>query len=62
MTDYAPLAAVMRSVLAAQPGFQCAHGPTAFAPESSTGLHSERELKHMQRGETVYRLHYVFTG
>lgn len=60
MTDYAPLAEQMRAILAAHPELRCSHGDAPFAAASTTGLSSEREVKHMQRGEPIYRMSFTY--
>ena len=60
MTDYLPLAEHMRHTLDACPALRCVHSPHLFAPSSTTGLQSEREMKHLARGEPIYRLQYVY--
>lgn len=60
MTDFLPIAREIREVLGKHPHFTCAIGGDGFASSSTTGLASEREIKHMQRGETIFRLRYVY--
>ena len=60
MTDFLPIAREIRGVLENHPRFTCAVGGDGFATTSTTGLTSEREIKHMQRGEPIFRLRYVY--
>jgi tRNA (guanine-N7-)-methyltransferase len=60
MTDFAPLAHQMRQILLARPELRCAHPNAEFASQSTTGLPSEREIKHQGRGETIYRLLFAY--
>ena len=60
MTDFQPVAEEIREVMESHPRFTCAVGGTGFSPGSTTGLTSEREIKHMQRGEPIFRLRYVY--
>jgi tRNA (guanine-N7-)-methyltransferase len=57
MTDYAPIGADMHDVFLSTPGF-VASRRDGFLESSTTGIVSERELKHMSRGETIYRMKY----
>ena len=60
MTDFEPIAQEIREVLENHPRFTCVVGGDGFAASSTTGLTSEREIKHMQRGEPIFRLRYVY--
>ena len=60
MSDYQPIAEEMYSVLVEQPGFTCLHGAGGFAESSTTGLTTEREIKHLRRNEQIYRMAFVY--
>ncbi len=57
-TDYRELAVEMQARLTATPGFVPV--VSGFAPESTTGILTERERKHLERGEPIYRLRFRF--
>jgi tRNA (guanine-N7-)-methyltransferase len=60
MTDYEPLARVLLEVFEANPGYCNLAGPGRFAQESTTGILTEREIKHQGRGQPIWRLHYLY--
>jgi tRNA (guanine-N7-)-methyltransferase len=57
MTDYAPIAEDMHEVFSQEPGLM-PESRDGFLGASTTGIVSERELKHTARGEAVYRMKY----
>ena len=61
MTDYEPIARQIREVLVNHPQLTCAVGGNGYASQSTTGLTSEREIKHMQRGEQIFRQRYIYS-
>ena len=62
MTDYEPVAREILALLDAAPGFVNEAGRGMFAPASTTGLTTEREVTHLARGEPIFRLGYRFLG
>ncbi len=60
MSDYEPIALEMRQVFEAQAGLENLDGAGRFAAESTTGIVTEREVKHLARGEPVYRMRFVW--
>lgn len=60
MTDYAQMAHVLLKAFEALPCFVNLAGAGKFAPESTTGIMTEREVKHQGRGEPIFRLHYGY--
>lgn len=58
MSDYEPIAAEMLQVLEGCAGLVNLAGPGRLASESTTGIMTEREIKHLGRGEPVYRMHF----
>ena len=60
MTDYAPVALSIEESLQACGLFVSAHPEARFAATSTTGISSEREVKHMQRGEPIWRLQATY--
>ena len=57
-TDYAALAEDILELLEQRNELRNLAGPGTFAAHSTTGIRTERELKHQQRGDPIYRLHY----
>jgi tRNA (guanine-N7-)-methyltransferase len=62
MSDYEPIAIEMRDLLEEQTGLANLEGRGQFAPRSTTGISSEREEKHMARGDPIFRLRFRFDG
>ena len=60
MTDYQPVGEEMLAVLNEHPAFQNLEPAGGLAPHTTTGLTSEREIKHLQRGEQIYRMHFAY--
>lgn len=60
MTDYQPVGEEMLAVLGAHPALQNLEPSGGLAPATTTGLTSEREIKHLQRGEQIYRMHFAY--
>jgi len=60
MTDYAPVAREILTVVEADSVFVNLDGAGRFATESTTGIPTERELTHLRRGEPIYRLRFCF--
>lgn len=60
MSDYEPLAREMRKVFEANTALRNMDGPMQYAAESTTGIQTEREIKHMGRGETIYRMRFAY--
>ena len=58
MTDYEPIAQEIRERLEQHPQFTSVHPHQPFAQESTTGIATEREVSHLARGHSVYRLCY----
>ena len=60
MTDYEPVAMQILDTLEAAAGYVNIDGPGGFAIESTTGIVTEREIKHSGRGERIYRLRFRY--
>ncbi len=58
MTDYQPIGHEMRDVLDNFAGFENIDGAGNFAPESTTGILTERERTHVARGDAICRMRY----
>lgn len=61
MSDYEPIALEMQEILDGRPGWTSLEGPGQLAEQSTTGITSEREVKHLARGNRVYRLHFRYS-
>lgn len=59
-SDFEPIAVEIRDLLEAATGFTNQIGPAAFAPQTTTGISSERERSHGRRGEPIHRLWYRY--
>ncbi|OGQ90370.1 MAG: tRNA (guanosine(46)-N7)-methyltransferase TrmB [Deltaproteobacteria bacterium RIFOXYA12_FULL_58_15] len=57
-TDYEPGALHAREVFDSSPLFRNLDGNGCWAPESTTGIATERERTHLARNEPIYRLRY----
>jgi len=57
-SDFEPLAREIDRLLRSAPGF--VSPDDGFAPHNTTGIVSERESKHLRRGDPIYRLRFRF--
>ena len=57
MTDHEELALEMLARLEERSELENLAGPGRFAEASTTGIATERERKHMERGSPIYRIH-----
>lgn len=60
MTDYEPVGREILAILANAAGLVNVHGPGGFSDHSTTGIVSEREVWHAQRGERVWRVQFRY--
>ena len=60
MTDYQPIAMQIRNLLQDLVGMKNCDGLNAFSEQSTTGIVSEREIKHMRRNESIYRMRFAY--
>ena len=59
-TDYEPAGREILTLVDQAPGFVNLEGRGQFAPASTTGILTEREVTHLGRGEPIYRVRYRF--
>lgn len=57
-SDYEPVALEMLGHLNAHPAFENLEPSGGVAPESTTGILTEREEHHGKRGQPIYRMHF----
>ena len=60
MTDYEPVGHQIMEVLESCSELQNDLSPFVFAKETTTGLQSEREIIHTNRGEPIYRMSFTY--
>jgi tRNA (guanine-N7-)-methyltransferase len=60
MSDYEPIAVEIRERLDERPNLINTAGMARFAEQSTTGITTEREQKHQGRGESIYRMRFIY--
>lgn len=59
MSDYAPVAEEILALVAAHPAFENLETGGGFAPESTTGIATEREIHHGEKhSQPIHRMHF----
>lgn len=62
MSDYEPIAREILTVLSACPTLENLDGAGQFATATTTGIVTEREVKHTARGEPIWRMRFRRRG
>lgn len=61
MSDYEPIAREMAKIMHAMPGWEVVAPFTSGGP-STTGIMTEREVRHSGRGEPIHRMAFRYRG
>lgn len=62
MSDYEPIAREILTVLSACPALENLDGVGQFSATTTTGIVTEREVKHTARGEPIWRMRFRLRG